>query len=992
MDACVNTQIAKRAKPCHLILPSHFSVEAALVRAAAMKIGVRRLLVVANLTCMISTWGAFPKYGDYRIVLNDDGSARLLGEGGFGKTFQATRTDPIAGREIKTHVALKVLNPRHLQDERKRSQLIREIEALTQVDHPNLIRYVGCGEESDEIFYAMGLCRGGDLTSLSARFGPLPERAAAQIALQVASGLRELGRRNMVHRDIKPSNVMLAEAIDVAVSADDLAGCIEAHESLIRLVDFGLVNLQEESEQTGQGFAGSPMYASPEQLREQPLDARSDIYSLGMTLWRLVEGRGPLLDKTGTSEASVADAVCRHLDPDDFHSSLPSSLSGEFKRLLMQMVAKNRDERFASAADLLRAVRSYLSRTAIISTEPSQDAPVEFKDAAQPLDTLFTIGKVLSGKRGRKSYEAVDRAREQNIRLTLLASIPADTASADALQRNLEQIASVTRDPGCPAALFKVLSLLKSGGQFVCVEPLFSPISLTEILKARSTGRRPAAFPEAALILRPIAAALDHLMEHGLTSLLLRSDDIWLRSTGAAAQAGAAEASFQFGAMDVRFSAMFAPPELLDENQESLGTSTGSLAMSADDHHPVAAFARLIYRIVNGSEVPAVARMSPDGYPPTVALGAGSNALLRDCINRRKVARTASLLLKELCANEGVLIAGGESPSKAAGNAPQESVRIPIPSAAALSVSARHDVGSQQSAAQARPTQASRKRSATILAIGALAAMSAIAGAGIWLHSAMRRSRAAEAPPQPTYAPVRDPGPPVAAAIPVPDQPPEAPPAKQHKQETAPVAETPAAPPEPPAPPAAPKIDSASYFPIQPGSDWGYDAVTTNIFGARARGTGRIVVTGASMSNGKKYSKLEEGSTWLPAALVLERVDESGSYMLAQDGREVLQCPFPLTEGASWTYNDGTALITSTLTGFQDLPIGGRTLRNCCCIESSVNSGVASGNRIWRAPGVGIVSAEYLYRTGVQVSFVLRRHKLGPPEASASAKPQSAAP
>lgn len=941
---------------------------------------------------MISTWGAFPKYGDYRIVLNEDGSGRLLGEGAFGKTFQATRTDPVAGREIKTHVALKVLNPRHLQDERKRSQLIREIEALTQVDHPNLIRYIGCGEENGEIFYAMGLCRGGDLTSLSARFGPLPERAAAQIALQVACGLRELGRRNMVHRDIKPSNVMLAEPVEVAVSADDLAGCIEAHESLIRLVDFGLVNLQEDGEQSGQGFAGSPMYASPEQLREQPLDARSDIYSLGMTLWHLLEGRGPFLDQTGYAEATVADAVCRHLDQNDFHSALPSRLSGEFKRLLMQMVAKNRDERFASAADLLRAIRSYLSRTAMIPTEPSVDAPVTFKDASQPLDSLFTIGKVLSGKRGRKSYEAVDRAREQNVRLTLLATIPADAASADALRRNLEQVATVTRAPGCPAALFKVISLLKSGGQFVCVEPLFSPISLTEILRARSSARRPAAFPEAALILRPIAAALDHLLEHGLTSLLLRSDDIWMRSKGGAEQAGAADASFQFGAMEVRFSAMFAPPDLLDETQEPLGTSTGSLAMSADDHHPVAAFARLVYRIVNGSEVPAVARLSPDGYPPTVALGAASNALLRDCINRRKVARNASLLLRELCANEGVLITGNDSASGPVASAPGQSVRSPIASAAALSVTARHEVGTNQPPHMAMPAQGSRRQSATILAIGALAAMSALAGAGIWIHSALSHPRAGEAPSQPMPTPVRESVPAPVAITPVPDQPTESPPAKPQKQESSSVAESPAPPPEAPAVPAAPKIDSASYFPIQPGSDWGYDAVTTNIFGARARGTGRILVTGYSMSNGKRYSKLEEGSTWTSAMLAFERVDETGSYMLAQDGREVLQCPFPLTEGASWTYNDGTALITNTLTGFQDLTVGGRTLRNCCCIETSSNSGVASGRRVWRAPGVGIVSAEYLYRSGVQISFVLRSHKLGPPEVAASAKPPGAAP
>lgn len=599
---------------------------------------------------MISTHS---KYGEYRIVRSADGAPVLLGEGSFGKTFQAVRIDEIAGSEIQTRAALKVLNPQLLWDEGKRRQLIREVEALTQLDHPNLIRYIGCGEQQGEIFYAMGLCRGGSLTSLVARCGPLPERAAALVGLQVAGGLRELARRNLIHRDIKPSNVMLAEEIDPTTGEGDLARCFEAHESIIRLVDFGLVNAQEDEGQSRQGFAGSPMYASPEQLREQPLDARSDIYSLGMTLWHLLEGKPPFVDATGTTVASLGEAICRHLAKEDFDAALPASLSPEFKRLLARMIAKKREDRFADAAELVSALRAYLARTMAALPMPSTAPDLRFVRLAKPLDAIFTAGKTLSSKGPRRSYAAVDQSTGRKIRLTSLAP-----PSGPDVERHLRQLALISRMPSCPPTIFRVEALLETESEIACVEPVFSETTLADILKARATARRSTTFVEASAILRAIADGLDHLLENGQSSVLLRADEIWVKHPSEAAGGPLPSRASDFASfkgLEGGFSIMFILPALAPENEAAFETNTGSLALSAEDRHPVAAFARLVYRIVNGAEAPAVARLSPDGYPPTIALSAASNELLRDCICRRKVSRNATQMLRSLCANEGLL-------------------------------------------------------------------------------------------------------------------------------------------------------------------------------------------------------------------------------------------------------------------------------------------------------------------------------------------------
>jgi serine/threonine protein kinase len=282
-----------------------------------------------------TTWGQKARYGEFEIVGARDAKPRILGEGSFGKTFEGVRTDTVAGGVIEEHVAVKVLNPTLLISESRRLQVVQELVALTKFKHSNLIHYIRCGEDEGEVYYAMELCRGGDLARLVRRYRVLPEKIAALIGLQVATGLREVHQRHrLVHRDIKPSNIMLVDELESGLGVTQLAERLEEQEGLCRIVDFGLVSFALNMKEAHERFVGSPMYASPEQINEQPLDGRSDIYSLGMTLWYLVQGKGPLLDANGNDLKGVREAMRRHALPEEHRAHLPPHLSEEFRNIL----------------------------------------------------------------------------------------------------------------------------------------------------------------------------------------------------------------------------------------------------------------------------------------------------------------------------------------------------------------------------------------------------------------------------------------------------------------------------------------------------------------------------------------------------------------------------------------------------------------------------------------------------------------------------------
>jgi serine/threonine protein kinase len=196
----------------------------------------------------------------------------------MGVTYKAFDVD------LRCPVALKVISKRYLGDESARLRFLREARAAAKLRHSNVASVLHLGRTGSSYFYAMEFVEGETLENLIKRSSRLDLKLALEIATQVAAGLTAVHKQKLVHRDIKPSNIM--------VSLED-GGAVAA-----KIIDLGLAKaVNEPGWQTAisvpGGFAGTPEFASPEQFAGVGVDIRSDLYSLGVTLWEMLTGKVP---------------------------------------------------------------------------------------------------------------------------------------------------------------------------------------------------------------------------------------------------------------------------------------------------------------------------------------------------------------------------------------------------------------------------------------------------------------------------------------------------------------------------------------------------------------------------------------------------------------------------------------------------------------------------------------------------------------------------
>ena len=187
---------------------------------------------------------------------------------------------------LNSIVALKVIGRQLAENPVARARFLREARAAAQIQHPNVARVIHYGEQDGECFYAMELVEGETLEARVRRSGPLSVSQALEVIEQATRALGAAEVRGVVHRDIKPSNVMIES---------DPSGA-----AFVKIIDYGVAKVLAAEvnpmEQTQAGFIGTPAFASPEQFAgadQTPIDMRSDIYSLGVTLWYLLTGHAP---------------------------------------------------------------------------------------------------------------------------------------------------------------------------------------------------------------------------------------------------------------------------------------------------------------------------------------------------------------------------------------------------------------------------------------------------------------------------------------------------------------------------------------------------------------------------------------------------------------------------------------------------------------------------------------------------------------------------
>jgi len=269
--------------------------------------------------------------GRYRIT-------KLLGEGGMGHVYEAIHV--ALGRKV----AIKTLHPRLAYAATSRERFIREAKSASSIQHPNVVQITDFGDTPDGlVYFVMERLEGRDLGSLLREQGKLPWARAREILVQIVRALAAAHAQSVIHRDIKPGNCFLTTT-----------GASQGQE-LVKLLDFGIAKVGCEAEGgeggprltgTGEVF-GTASYMAPEQARGEPLDARSDIYSLGVMAYEMLTGQVPF---TG---ANAIHVITKHLSerPRPPRMLEPAILPA-VEALVLRAMAREPKDRFASMGEL----------------------------------------------------------------------------------------------------------------------------------------------------------------------------------------------------------------------------------------------------------------------------------------------------------------------------------------------------------------------------------------------------------------------------------------------------------------------------------------------------------------------------------------------------------------------------------------------------------------------------------------------------------------
>jgi serine/threonine protein kinase/tetratricopeptide (TPR) repeat protein len=278
--------------------------------------------------------GPGSRLGPYEIVSS-------VGTGGMGQVFRAR--DTRLGRDV----AVKILTAAHAGDPDSVRRFEKEARAVASLSHPNVVPLFDIGDQ-DGIRYAVTEFVSGETLRERLKRGPVPPAEAADVAAQIAEGLSAAHEKGFVHRDIKPENVILSRP------------------GFPRILDFGLAKRSvgmlggsaSEEEATQSAFltepgviAGTIGYMSPEQVRGETVDGRSDIFSLGVVLWEMLTGQRPF---RGESPVDTLSAILREEPPPD---PALDGLNPEFARILRRSLEKRPEDRYSSAAELAGDLR-----------------------------------------------------------------------------------------------------------------------------------------------------------------------------------------------------------------------------------------------------------------------------------------------------------------------------------------------------------------------------------------------------------------------------------------------------------------------------------------------------------------------------------------------------------------------------------------------------------------------------------------------------------
>jgi serine/threonine protein kinase len=272
------------------------------------------------------------EFENYQLILNEQGKPIELGRGAMGVTYKAFDVD------LRVPVALKVINEKYVGDKSVRLRFLREARGAASVRHPNVASVFHLGRTGQEYFYAMEFVEGETLESVIKRTGRVEVNLTIEITIQVAAGLEAVQKKNLVHRDLKPSNIMIYQE--------------EGQSVTVKIIDLGLAKIvtgsnSDSVSSIAGSFAGTPEFASPEQFTGARVDIRSDLYSLGVTLWNMLAGAVPF-------RGTPAEVMYQHL-----YTPLPierlQAVPFPLVNLVEKLLEKDPARRFQTPGELMRA-------------------------------------------------------------------------------------------------------------------------------------------------------------------------------------------------------------------------------------------------------------------------------------------------------------------------------------------------------------------------------------------------------------------------------------------------------------------------------------------------------------------------------------------------------------------------------------------------------------------------------------------------------------
>ena len=313
---------------------------------------------------MAPTLDSGTKVGPYQIEAK-------LGSGGMGVVYRAMDT------RLDRPVALKFLPPDLTRDEIAKTRFVQEAKAASALDHQNICTIHEIGESDDWQLYLVMACYDGATLKQRIADGALSLTESLDVAIQTAEGLAEAHRAGMVHRDIKPANLMVTSS------------------GVVKILDFGLAKLVGSEGITQPGTVlGTVAYMSPEQLQGQPVDQRTDIWSLGVVAYEMVTGERPF---KGEELQAISLGILQQ-EPTAV-TSVRAGVPPEVERVVARALSKRKEDRYQTVADLLselRAIRRGLDSGASASRAGDQTpsiAVLPFASmSADPENEFFADG------------------------------------------------------------------------------------------------------------------------------------------------------------------------------------------------------------------------------------------------------------------------------------------------------------------------------------------------------------------------------------------------------------------------------------------------------------------------------------------------------------------------------------------------------------------------------------------------------------------------